>query len=146
MVVLIVLLVSWLVFRGLGFAGVHSMDTWRDSARYAMAALLVFAAVAHFGKMKVDFARMIPAYFPQPMAIVYITGVLEFAGACGLLLSRFQKPSGICLIALLCAMFIANLNAASKGITFLGKPPTPLWLRIPMQILFIVLLWWSTGI
>jgi hypothetical protein len=43
-------------------------------------------------------------------------------------------------------MFIANFNAAQKGVTLRGKPPTPLWLRAPMQILFIALLWWSTRV
>jgi hypothetical protein len=43
-------------------------------------------------------------------------------------------------------MFIANVNAAQRGVTLRGKPPTPLWLRVPMQILFIALLWWSTRV
>ena len=42
-------------------------------------------------------------------------------------------------------MFIANVNAAVKGMTLRGKPVTALWLRTPMQILFIALLWWSTS-
>jgi hypothetical protein len=41
-------------------------------------------------------------------------------------------------------MFIANVNAAQNRVTLRGKPPTPLWLRTPMQILFVALLWWST--
>jgi hypothetical protein len=43
-------------------------------------------------------------------------------------------------------MFIANVSAAQRGVTLRGKPPTPLWLRAPMQILFIALLWWSTRV
>ena len=54
--------------------------------------------------------------------------------------------AGICLIALLVGMFIANVNAAQSGVTMRGKPPTRLWLRAPMQILFIALLWWSTRV
>jgi uncharacterized membrane protein len=50
----------------------------------------------------------------------------------------------MCLIALLVAMFPANVNAALKKTTLVGKPATPLWLRIPMQLLLIGLLWWST--
>jgi len=52
--------------------------------------------------------------------------------------------AGICLIALLIVLFPANVNAAMKGTTLAGKPATPLWLRAPMQVLFIGLLWWST--
>jgi uncharacterized membrane protein len=144
MVVLIVLLVSWLAFRAVGAAGVHALASWQDSARYALVVMFVFTATAHFNKMKHDLARMIPAYFPRPLLIVYTTGVLELLGAAGLVLPEFRRVAGICLIALLIGMFIANVNAAQKGVTLRGKPTTPLWLRAPMQILFVALVWWST--
>jgi uncharacterized membrane protein len=144
MLVLMVLLAVWLVFRALGAAGVHALASWQDSARYALAVMFVFTATAHFNKMKHDLARMIPAYFPRPLLIVYMTGVLELFGAAGLMFPQFGRLAGICLIALLIAMFVANVNAAQKGVTLRGKPPTPLWLRTPMQGLFVALLWWST--
>jgi uncharacterized membrane protein len=105
--------------------------------------MFIFTAPAHFNKMKHDLARMIPAYLPRPLLLVYVTGVLELLGAAGLLLPQFRRLAGICLIALLVSMFVANVNAARKGVTLRGKPPTPLWLRVPMQVFFIVLLWWS---
>jgi uncharacterized membrane protein len=144
MVVLILLLVSWLVFRGIGTAGVQGLASWQDSARYALVVMFFFTASAHFNKMKEDLARMIPSFFPQPLGIVYITGVLELLGAFGLLVPASRRLAGICLIALLVGMFIANVDAARKGVTLRGKAATPLWLRTPMQIVFIGLLWWST--
>src|SRR5215471_19034843 len=139
MLILIVLLVSWAAFRAIGAAGVPTLSSWQDSARYALAVMFIFTATAHFNKMKHDLARMIPAYFPRPLLLVYITGILELLGAAGLMLSQFRKIAGICLIALLVGMFIANVNAAHRGVTLRGKPPTPLWLRALMQILFIAL-------
>ena len=144
MLVLIVLLVSWLIFRAIGVAGVQALASWQHPARYALAVMFVFTATAHFNKMKDDLARMIPAYVPRPLLIVYITGVLELLGAVGLVLPEFRRLAGFCLIALLIGMFVANVNAAKSGVTLRGKPPTPLWLRTPMQILFVALLWWST--
>jgi uncharacterized membrane protein len=96
--------------------------------------------------MKHDLAQMIPSSFPRALLIVYISGVLELLGAAGLVLPQFRRLAGICLVALLVGMFIANVNAAQRGVTLRGKPPTPLWLRAPMQILFIALLWWSTRV
>jgi uncharacterized membrane protein len=87
---------------------------------------------------------MIPACFPRPLLIGYITGVVELLGAAGLILLEFRRLAGICLIALLIGMLIAYVNAAQQGVTIRGKPPRPLWLRAPTQILFIALLWWST--
>ena len=146
MVVLIVLLAAWLVFRAIGSAGVHGLASWQHSALYALAVTFVFTATAHFNKMKHDLGQMIPSSFPRPLLIVYITGVLELLGAAGLVLPQFRRLAGICLIALLVGIFIANVNATRRGVTLRGKPPTPLWLRAPMQILFIALLWWSTRV
>jgi uncharacterized membrane protein len=98
--------------------------------------MFVFAATAHFNKMKHDLAAMIPSYFPQPLLLIYITGVLELLGAVGLILPEFRRIAGICLIALLIGMFVANVNAAQKGVSLRGKPATPLWLRTPMLVLF----------
>jgi uncharacterized membrane protein len=106
--------------------------------------MFAFTGIAHFNRMKQDLVRMVPAVFPQPLLLVYFTGILELMGAAGLLLPRFRLLAGICLIALLIAMFPANVNAAIKGTTLAGKPATALWLRTPMQVLFIGLLWWST--
>jgi len=79
------------------------------------------------------------------MGMIYLTGVLEFLGAIGLLLARFERWAALGLIALLIAMFPANVKAALQAIPLRGKSPTPLWLRAPMQVLFIALLWWSTN-
>jgi uncharacterized membrane protein len=144
MVVVLVLFGSWLILRGIGALGVTALDTWHNSVRYALAVMFVFTGVAHFNKIRHDLARMIPSSFPQPMLIVYITGVFEFLGAAGLLLPRFRSLAGICLIFLLIGMFTANVNAALKSVTLGSKPVTPLWLRTPMQILFIGLIWWAS--
>jgi uncharacterized membrane protein len=144
MAVLIVLFTSWLAFRGIGALGVAAFATWHYSACYALAVMFVFTGIAHFNKMKHDLVRMVPAVFPRPLLLVYATGVLEFMGAAGLLARRLRSLAGICLILLLIALFTANVNAALKGTTLRGKPPTPLWLRAPMQVLFIGLLWWAS--
>jgi len=145
MAALIVVLLSWVVLRIAGTVGVPTLDSWRDSARYALAVMFLFTAAAHFNKMRYEIAQMIPRALPNPLLLVYVTGILEFLGAIGLTLAQFHRLAGICLILLLLGMFVANVNAARTGVTLRGKPATPLWLRTPMQIFFVVLLWWSTG-
>jgi uncharacterized membrane protein len=39
-------------------------------------------------------------------------------------------------------MFPANINAALRQVPLRGRPATPLWLRLPMQVLFIALAVW----
>jgi uncharacterized membrane protein len=144
MAVLIILFTSWLVFRGIGALGVAAFATWQHSACYALAVMFVFTGIAHFNKMKNDLVRMVPPLFPRPLLLVYVTGVLEFAGAAGLMLPRLRSLAGVCLIVLLILLFPANVNAAIKRMTLAGKPLTPLWLRAPMQVVFIGLLWWAS--
>ncbi|HXZ33248.1 MAG TPA: DoxX family protein [Terriglobales bacterium] len=141
---LIILLVSWLVCRGLGVLGVQTLATWQDSARYALAVMFCFTGTTHFNKMKHDLAKMVPSVFPHALVIIYVTGVLEFLGAAGLLLPRLRALAGIGLIALLIAMFPANVKAAREKLLLRGKPATQLWLRLPMQLVLIGLLWWSS--
>src|SRR5215831_19798129 len=106
MLILIVLLVSWAAFRAIGAAGVQALSSWQDSARYALAVMFIFTATAHFNKMKHDLTRMIPAYFPRPLLLVYVTGVLELIRATKLMLAQFRRPAEICLITLLVGMFV----------------------------------------
>ncbi len=76
--------------------------------------------------------------------MVFFTGLCEIAGAIGLVIPATRRAAGIALILFFLAVLPANIHAARAGITLRGRPATPLWLRVPMQILFIVLAWWST--
>src|SRR5438093_9636931 len=139
MIVLFVLLASLVAFRGLGAVGMPMFVTWQDSSRYALAVMFLFTSSAHFTKMKYDLAKMVPKGLPQPLMLIYFTGICEILGAVGILLTRFRSLAGSCLVLLLIVLFPANIKAAREGISLRGKPATPLWMRAPMQILFIVL-------
>lgn len=145
MIVLAVLLAAWAGFRAAGGLGVAAWSTWRDAGRWALAVMLFFTAAAHFTAARHDLVKMVPAWVLQPMAAIYLTGVLEIAGAIGILLRPARRAAGFALCALLVAMFPANVKAAREGLSVAGNPATELWLRAPMQILFIWLAWWSTG-
>ena len=75
--------------------------------------------------------------------MVYFTGLCEIAGAVGLLLPEFRRAAAYALIAFFLAVLPANIHAARAGVTLRGKPATRLWLRIPMQTLFITVAFWS---
>jgi len=63
----------------------------------------------------------------------------------GLLIPRTRRLAGICLVVLLVALFPANVNAIINGIPLGGNAPTPLWVRAPMLLLYIVgMVWWTS--
>jgi len=133
---LIVQIVSTLLARAL--------VPWRDAARIGLAVMFVFTAGSHVSSLKYDLAAMIPPPLTGALWVIYVTGVLEATGAIGLLTWRWRRAVAWCLIALLVAMFPANVYAALAGVTLGGDAATPLWLRTPLQIFWIGLLWWST--
>jgi len=143
MIVLFVLLISLLLYRAIGALGVAALATWVGATRYALATMLVFTASAHFTRMKHDLVRMMPDWIPQPMALIYFTGLCEIVGALGLLLPNLRQAAGIALIVFFIVVFPANVKAARSGVGMGGKRATPLWLRASMQVLFIALTWWS---
>ncbi|MGC2765171.1 MAG: DoxX family protein [Candidatus Acidiferrum sp.] len=144
MLVLLILFVSLLVFRGLGALGVSMFATWIDATPFALAVMFLFTSSAHFNKMRHDLARMMPRVFPNPMGMVYFTGVCEILGALGILVPRTRPLAGFCLCVFLLAILPANIKAARENLTIGGRVATALWLRIPMQLLFLVLIFWCT--
>ncbi|HTU33428.1 MAG TPA: DoxX family protein [Candidatus Acidoferrum sp.] len=143
MVVLFILIISCLIFRGIGFAGVPAFASWQASARDALSLMLIFTGISHFTFMKEDLARMMPPSIPWPRGMVYFTGICELAGAIGLQFPEFRVAAAYALVAFFVAVLPANIHAARAGVTLRGKPATNLWLRIPMQLLFIAIAVWS---
>jgi uncharacterized membrane protein len=144
MVSLFVLAISFLLLRGAGLLGVERLSSWRAAARGALVVMFVFTGASHFTGMKHDFAAMIPAPLPNGLWVIYLTGLFEIAGAVGLLVPRTRKLAGICLVLLLVALFPANAYAALSEIPLRGEAATPLWIRTPMQLLYIGMVWWTS--
>lgn len=108
--------------------------------------MLLLAASAHWGKRRQDIYRMVPPGFPNPAWAVSATGVLEIAGAIGILIPSLSLLASICLVLLLIAMFPANIYAAKQGITIGGRPVPKLGVRSLLQIVFIAAILLSSPI
>lgn len=140
---LIVMLAAWSSARVIGFTGVWTQaDSWSGALRIALAAMFVFTAVSHFhSRTRPDLIRMVPASLPAPSLLVTATGVLELLGAIGLLVPQTRHVAVFGLMALLVAMFPANVHAARAGLMIAGRRATPLLWRLPLQLFWIVSLW-----
>lgn len=110
MTVLFILIVSCLIFRGIGAAGAAAFGTWQSSARDALSLMLVFAGISHFTSMREDFVRMMPPSVPSPRAMVYFTGICELAGAAGLLVPELRRAAAYALIVLFLAVLPPNIH------------------------------------
>ncbi|MFD4694611.1 hypothetical protein [Streptomyces sp. NPDC058463] len=139
-------------FRLLGLLGVSRFASGRTSAAHGLAVMLVATATAHFAPRGMgmmpghdDMAAMVPPFVPFPRVMVYLTGVLELVGAVGLVRTRTRTAAGIGLAVLFVLMFPANVHAAVEKIPFDGDPATPLWFRIPEQLVFIAVALWAAA-
>ncbi|KAB2336821.1 DoxX family membrane protein [Cytobacillus depressus] len=137
MVPFILLIVSFLIFRLIGFFGLSYFDVWETSLRSAVALMFLFTAMAHWGKRRPDLIKMVPPALPNPDFIVTATGILEIIGAIGLLIPITSNIASLSLALLLIVMFPSNIRAARKGITIGGRPSTPLFPRTILQIIFL---------
>lgn len=120
-------------------------DKWskRKLSYVILAILFISAGVLHFIKSAV-FVKIVPAWLGHPLELVYLSGLLEILGGFGLLLTRTRKLAGIALIALLIAVFPANINMALNNQQFANIPVALLWLRLPLQFVLIAWVWWTT--
>lgn len=112
------------------------------SGRIAMAVMLLFTAIGHFVFTK-GMSMMLPDFIPYKTEVVYLTGIIEIAGAIGLFIPNFRILTAWLLIAFFILILPANIYAALKHIdyqkgTFDGNGLTYLWFRVPLQILFII--------
>jgi uncharacterized membrane protein len=149
-VTIIVLVVALLGLRALGAFGVGRFASWPVSAAHGLAVMLFMTAGAHFVPDGVtvmpnhgDLVRMVPPFVPFADAMVYLTGVLELMGAVGLIITGTRRPAGIALAALFVLLLPANIYAALADVPFNGGEASPLWLRVPEQVLYIAVALWA---
>ncbi|MFI8523788.1 DoxX family protein [Promicromonospora sukumoe] len=127
--------------RLLGLLAVPALDSWHDAARVGVAAVYLLAASGRLiPRVRADLVRMVPPGLPRPDLLVAGTGVLELAGAIGLLVPTTASAAAICLGLLTLAMTPANISAARRGVLFGGRPPTPVGRRLAEQALYLAAL------
>jgi len=109
---------------------------WKHAGRWAFAALFITGGIGHF--VATDFyLRIMPPYLPYPRALVLLSGVCEVALGVLLLIPGTTRLAAWGLIALLVAVFPANLSMYQHPDRF-ALPANLLLLRLPLQGLLIL--------
>ena len=141
---LIVMLAAWIGFRLAAAAGLlQAAAAWSGALRFALALMFAMTGVAHFvARGRDEMIRMVPPGLPRPDLLVTLTGILELLGAAGLMVPGLVRISALGLIALLIAMFPANVRAARMRLTVAGRPAMRLAVRLPLQLFWIGALTW----
>lgn len=113
-------------------------------SKYLFGLLFVLTGLYHFVN-PAFYLRMMPPFLPWHLFLVYLSGFCEAALGLLLLFPKYTRRAAWGLIALLVAVFPANLYMAFNPQLFPGIPPVALWLRLPLQALLIAWAYSFTG-
>ena len=112
--------------------------------KYVFAVSFIFAGLNHFRSHEF-YVRMMPPYLPWPLALVYVSGAAEIVLGILLEVPRLTRLAAWGLIALLIAVFPANIHMAVHPELFPEFSSALLWARLPVQALLIAWAYWYTG-
>ena len=117
----------------------------KTALRWLLTVFMVAAGANHF--IDADaYVAVMPSALPAHLLLVYLSGVAEIAGGLGLILPATRRLAAWGLIALLLAVFPANVNMAINHLSLGGRevPAWTLWARLPLQAVLIAWAWWFT--
>jgi uncharacterized membrane protein len=120
----------------------NPMTKTRTISKYLLALFMVGAGTLHF--INPDFyLKIVPPYLPLHLELVYLSGFCEIALGLLLLVPRFSRFAAWGIIALLIAVFPANIYVYQHQ-EILHAPPILHLMRLPLQGVFILWAYWHT--
>ena len=113
-----------------------------------LAGFFTFAGTMHFVTPR-SYEAMMPPSLPRHREAVILSGLAEIAGGLAVIPSRSRGLARWWLLALLVAVFPANLHMALnpeqvKGLDLKRVPRWALWARLPLQPLAMLWVWRAT--
>ncbi len=113
---------------------------------YLMGASYVWAGARHF--IKTDYyVQMMPPYLPWHLQLVYLSGIAEIVCGVGVMIPPTRKLAAWATIALLLAVYPANIHVAVNNVPMLGAEEgagLANWVRLPFQFILIAWAGWYT--
>jgi uncharacterized membrane protein len=115
----------------------------RRLALIGVTLFFVAAGTAHFVNPGF-FVSIMPPWIPAHLALVYVSGFFEILGGVGVLPVATRRLAGYGLLALLAAVYPANIHMALHPELFPQVSRAALYARLPIQFVFAAWVWWAT--
>ena len=111
-------------------------------SRVLLGGLFLVAGSVHF-IAPAAYLRIMPPYLPWPSALIAVSGAAEMLGGLGVLLRPTRRAAAWGLVALLIAVWPANIYMAVAHLPAPGVmgESWAQWVRIPLQVPLIVWAW-----
>lgn len=113
---------------------------------WVMGVAYVLAGINHFVSPSF-YVQIMPPWVPWHVPMVIVSGVAEIVLGVAVLIPKTRRLAAWGLVALLIAVFPANLHMALNEVRIDGELAAPawaLWLRLPLQGVLIAWAWWYT--
>jgi uncharacterized membrane protein len=113
-----------------------------------LAGFFVLAGTMHFVIPR-RYEAIMPPYLPRHREAVVVSGAAEIAGGLAVIPGRTRPAAGLWLVAVLAAVFPANVHMAVhpdqiRGLDTDRVRPWMLWARLPLQPLIMAWAWRAT--
>jgi uncharacterized membrane protein len=108
--------------------------------RYLLGVALVLQGINHF-VLDAEMAQWIPSWLPAPLLMVHLSGIAEIILGLALFVPRLRRLTGWGIVALLIAVFPANIEMALHPELLPEVPEILFWIRLPLQLLFVYWVW-----
>ncbi len=119
------------------------MQIFKQILKWLFGITFVLAGANHF--INADFySKIMPPVFPAPLFLIYLSGAFEIALGIMLLIPKFTRLAAWGLIALLIAVFPANVYMAMNPQLFPEFSAAMLYLRLPLQLVIMAWAVWFT--
>ena len=115
----------------------------KRALRCLLGAAFIVAGANHF-LHTAFYVSIMPDYLPWHTALVYVSGVAEMTLGALLFVPRVERLAAWGTLALMFAVFPANLQMAFHTELYPQFSTLALWLRLPFQIVLIAWAYWLT--
>ena len=111
-------------------------------SKYVLAIFMISAGIMHFANPKF-FLNIMPPYLPLHRALVLVSGICEVLLGVLLLIPGYSRWAAWGIVALLIAVFPANVYLYQHQDILPASPIIHL-LRLPLQGVFVLWAYWHT--
>jgi uncharacterized membrane protein len=111
--------------------------------RYVMAAFYVWAGINHFVRPEF-YLNLMPPYIPLHTELVYLSGIIEIVLGVLVAIPRTAAMAAWGIILMLLAFLPVHVHMLVNNHLYPEAPTSVLWLRFPIQALFILWAYWYT--
>lgn len=112
--------------------------------RWILSIVFVLAGIYHFVNPSI-YLRIMPPFLPVPLFLIYLSGFFQMIFGVLLSVPKFTNQAAWGLIALLIAVFPANIYMAMNTEAFPEVNASLIWLRLPLQFVLIAWAYWFTS-